>query len=300
MKRSTRLLGAVITGEWLALAPTPMPAQWRPELSICRESAAATHRPGPRRSLHIPMRDGVRIALDVVLPDPMPAGGKVPAVLTVTRYWRSREGAELDAFERLFPSHGYAMISGDSRGTGASFGTWVHPRQPAEREDFGEVVDWITRQPWSDGVVGAIGTSYAANTADWAAQNGRAALKAIIPRFPDFDPYMDLYFPGGVFHTAFGRKWSDGVRAQDLNQKMTGADGVARGVRPVDGPEGASLLAAAIRERANLPGYYDGLAQVTYRDDAPDIWRDSFRDFSIQEQRAALERTAIPMYVGVS
>ncbi len=92
-------------------------------------------------------------------------------------------------------------------------------------------------------------------------------LKAIIPRFPDFDPYTDLYFPGGIFHLAFGKNWSESVRSQDMNEKRMGPDGVTRGVRPVDDdPDGSSLL-AAIKERAPLPGYYDGLVQVVYHDD---------------------------------
>jgi predicted acyl esterase len=37
------------------------------------------------------MRDGVRIAVDVILPEPVPAGG-VPTILVMTRYWRATEG----------------------------------------------------------------------------------------------------------------------------------------------------------------------------------------------------------------
>jgi len=71
---------------------------------------------------------------------------------------------------------------------------------------------------------------------------------------------------------------------------------VPRGVKPVDGPEGAGLLHAAIQERRTLPGYYEGLVQVTYRDDRPDVWGDSFGDFSIQDQKTTMERTGVPMY----
>ena len=152
---------------------TPLAAQWTADLAVCREPPPANQHAGPIKAVYVPMRDGVRIALDVVLPDPLPPGGKVPTILTMTRYWRAREGTGPDAMETLFTSHGYAVVSGDSRGTGASSGTWLHPRQPGEVKDFGEVVDWIAAQPWSDGNVGATGTSYAANTADWIAWNGR-------------------------------------------------------------------------------------------------------------------------------
>ena len=41
------------------------------------------------QSLYLPMRDGVKIAIDVVLPKGIPAGEKIPTVMNMTRYWRS-------------------------------------------------------------------------------------------------------------------------------------------------------------------------------------------------------------------
>ena len=192
--------------------------------------------------------------------------------------------------------HGYAVVAGDSRGTGASTGKWPHHRSREETLDFGEVVDWIVAQPWSNGIVGAIGTSYSANTADWVAQNTRAAVKAIIPRFPDSDPYTDLYLPGGIWHVAFGKKWSDRVKAQGLNEKRTGPDGIPRGVKPVDADRNGLMLEAAIRARRDVPPFYDGFIQLTYRDDVSDLWGLSFSDWSIQNQRGAMERSRTAMY----
>ena len=76
------------------------------------------------RSARFPFRceTGVRIAVDLVLPDPLPESGKLPAILTMTRYWRSFEGDGASAVQRFFATRGYAVITGDSRGTGASFG----------------------------------------------------------------------------------------------------------------------------------------------------------------------------------
>jgi hypothetical protein len=36
-------------------------------------------------------------------------------------------------------------------GAGASYGRWRMPWSPEEREDSGEILAWITRQPWSNG-----------------------------------------------------------------------------------------------------------------------------------------------------
>ena len=67
------------------------------------------------------MRDGVKIAVTVVLPKDLPADKKIPALLTMTRYWRGRQGGEPNAF---IPAHGYATVFVDARGTGASYGVW--------------------------------------------------------------------------------------------------------------------------------------------------------------------------------
>ncbi len=42
------------------------------------------------QALHVPMRDGVRIAVDVWLPDGIQPGDRLPAMMRATRYWRAR------------------------------------------------------------------------------------------------------------------------------------------------------------------------------------------------------------------
>lgn len=253
----------------------------------CADTAAG-HEPGPVRSVYVPMRDGVRIAVDVVTPAGLPEGTRLPAILTMTRYWRAREGGGISPTTEFFVRRGYAYVYGDSRGTGASFGVWPYHRAPAETRDFGELVDWIVQQPWSDGNVGAWGSSYTANTADWTAAQNREAVKAIVPRFPDFDPYSDLYFPGGILQTGFSTAWSQRVKELDLNVPRGFPPA---GVKPVDADTDGSMAAEAVRLRADVPDVYQGLRVVTYRDDVPDAWGASFEDWSIQFNRQAVERS---------
>lgn len=71
-------------------------------------------------------------------------------MMQMTRYWRGIEWIqyieELDA-ERaqaeVYNARGYAFVTVDARGSGASFGGRVSPWSEAEREDCGEVVDWL-------------------------------------------------------------------------------------------------------------------------------------------------------------
>jgi uncharacterized protein len=255
----------------------------------------------PARSFYLPMRDGVRIAVDVVLPDDLPEGSRLPTILNMTRYWRAEEGRDPGAPGsglnpvRFWASHGFAVVVGDVRGTGASFGVWPHHRARDETRDFGEIMDWIARQPWSDGQVAGFGTSYGANTADWLPERNHPALKAVISRSPDYDPYADLYFPGGVPNAYMGRTWGLSVKDMDLNVKRSYKDG-PRGVKPVDEDKGSRLLATAIEARRHVPSVWEALAGITYRDDRPQQWGGwSMDDWGIHSWREAVERSGVPI-----
>jgi predicted acyl esterase len=43
------------------------------------------------RSVHVPMRDGVKLAADILLPKGLAPEARVPALVSQTRYWRSPE-----------------------------------------------------------------------------------------------------------------------------------------------------------------------------------------------------------------
>src|SRR5579864_3127094 len=65
------------------------------------------------RSFYISMRDGVRIAVDVALPEDLENAERLPTLLQMTRYWRSREGDGPSDLERFWTSRGYAVVIGD-------------------------------------------------------------------------------------------------------------------------------------------------------------------------------------------
>ncbi len=243
------------------------------------------------------MRDGVRIALDVVLPEGAPEGMRFPTILTMTRYWRSWEGDDANAFQKFFTNHGYAVVWGDSRGTGASFGVWPHHRSRDETLDFSEVMDWIVSQPWSDGTVGGWGTSYTANTNDWFAERNHPAFKAGISRFPDYDPYTDLYFPGGVPNAYMGSNWGGRVREMDLNAPRSRGDEPPVGVKPVDEDRDGSLLASAVDGRRRVPSVYESLKDLTYKDEAMPLWNGVSMDWwGIHSHAEEVEQSGSAIY----
>ena len=89
-----------------------------------------------RTSQYLTMRDGVKIAVDLYLPDDLQPGQQIPAILHQTRYWRAieyrwlislfkddRPRGIIGNYAERFLQQGYAWVDVDARGSGASFGT---------------------------------------------------------------------------------------------------------------------------------------------------------------------------------
>jgi putative CocE/NonD family hydrolase len=247
------------------------------------------------QSLYVAMRDGVRLAVDVVLPADLPAGTKIPTILSQTRYWRAMEmrapfkwflkpevlDPHFAGFAPFFTSHGYALVNVDVRGTGASFGAWPYPWEEDSIEDAREIVDWIVAQPWSDGQVGAWGISYLGTTAELLTVLNHPAVKAVIPMFNHPDAYTDIAFPGGVFDERFIKTWGYFDKYLDDNVIPPDMGFLARllvvGVKPVDGDVDRSLLQTAVRDHAANGNAYELASSVECRDDRP-----AGQDFTIE------------------
>ncbi len=236
------------------------------------------------QALHIPMRDGVRIAVDLWLPTDLEDGSTIPTMVRATRYWRARglvdssfeEDSNFEEAER-WNAEGYALVLVDARGSGASFGIRRFELAEDEVLDYGEVVDWIVEQPWSNGRVGAYGVSYAGNTAEMLAVNRHPAVKAVAPLFNDFDNFGHLIFPGGLLTVGFLEEWSNRTRMQDLND-ICGLSGLdenacgelrerATGVKRVDADVDGSLLQAAVAEHEANTVPFEAAMEYEFRDD---------------------------------
>ena len=231
-----------------------------------------------QRSFYLTMRDGVKIAVQLVLPKDLPANQKIPAILSLTRYWRARAGGEPNLF---FPGHGYATVFVDARGTGASFGVWKAPFTPDEVKDYSEVASWIVAQPWSNGNVGAIGNSYTGNTALWLASTMNPAVKAIIPRHYEFDLYAETPYPGGLLTDWMVKAWNEGNRQLDTNP----------GVRLVDEDVDQKLYLEATKRRGENMDVYAAALKTTFRDDR--AFGYSLDELSVHSYSAQLEKSNV-------
>ena len=232
------------------------------------------------RSLYLPMRDGVKIAIQIVMPKDLPAGEKIPAIMNMTRYWRARQGGSPATF---FPSHGYAAVFVDARGTGASFGVWRAPFSQDEVKDYSEVVNWIVEQPWSNGKVGAFGNSYGGNTALWLAASMNPAVKAVVPRHYEFDLFAETPYPGGVLTDWMVKAWNEGNRQLDTNP----------GVKLVDEDTDQKLYREATSRRAENVDVYAAALKTDFRDDRE--FGVTLDDLSLHSYRALIEKADVPI-----
>jgi uncharacterized protein len=248
-------------------------------------------------SLYVPMRDGVKIAVDVW----MPLGNKgkdLPTLISATRYGRSFQtpGKNIQdntSYERAIPlnSKGYVFVAIDARGSGASFGTRTTELSREEILDYNEIIDWLATQSWSNGRVGSYGYSYEADTAELMASLGNKYLTAVASLSGDFDVYRDLVYPGGVQFEAFTiwvslTQYLDGVIAPPPGSSIPT-------VSPVDGPDGLQLLAQAQKEHNSNARLSETFAKNQYRDDV------FYKDFLMSYFQSQIQTSKVAFYVQV-
>jgi len=226
------------------------------------------------RSIYITMRDGIEIALNLYFPGHAAPAVPVLTLLAQTRYGRAGVGRNPNAMAWL--DRGYVVASVDTRGSTASFGLRHTDLSPEEQADMEEIVAHLVAQPWSNGKVVAIGTSYLADTADMATSRPAAGLVGAIPMQADFDVYEHLFYPGGVTNTGFILDWGRLTRMMDLGQSVEGLplDGRLRRedlpalypqIQPVDADADCSRLHAALQNKQRWwPQDWLG---VSFRDD---------------------------------
>lgn len=189
--------------------------------------------PVPTTSIYIPMDDGVRLAADVFLPAGLntTSGSErnttnatssdlnraVPVVLQVMRFGRAFDvlypynkfsflgsidprrapGIGVDGAVAALINAGYAVVSIDVRGTGASFGRRGADLHPRELKDHSVLTDWAREQPWCNGTVALLGAGLDGTSVALAAARG-ASVNAVATVDSPADPYSDQTAPGGI------------------------------------------------------------------------------------------------------
>lgn len=141
-------------------------------------------------NVKVPMRDGVNLSADIYRPN---APGKFPTLLLRTYFDNALAGKV--QFALKFVEHGYAVVLEDVRGRFDSDGEWEPYKH--EPEDGYDTEEWIGKQGWSNGKIGAYGTSYDGFT-------------ALMPA-PLHSKHLVCMVPTRCQQTNFGHLYNDGV-----------------------------------------------------------------------------------------
>lgn len=260
-------------------------------------------------SFYVTMRDGTKINVNLVLPQSLGKEEKIPAVLECTRYATGHATSfvgkaminlgiikdEMPVFlsELLKTKHAYVYVQ--ARGSGASFGKRNIEFSKEEINDYGEILDWITEQSWSNGKVGAYGISYMSNTAELTSSLKNPALKAAALLYGDFNPMATTTLPGGLFSSEFLKRFSDG-NIQDDNNTYNNL--FIKGLKPVDGDSKEKLLKEAVAEHKNNYNVYESMKNITYYDDviSNNYAGESLAPYNYKKQ---IEEANVPFYVRI-
>ena len=115
------------------------------------------------RDLMVPMRDGIRLASDLYRParDGDPLSGPFPAILCRTPY--DKTDRRYEEIGEHFAPRGYAVVLQDLRDRYRSEGRgeYFHVANEHDGTDGYDTVEWVAAQPWCDGRVVTVGSSFA-------------------------------------------------------------------------------------------------------------------------------------------
>jgi putative CocE/NonD family hydrolase len=173
------------------------------------------------REVKVRVHDGVEIAVALY----MPAGdGRFPVLLAPSPYrydnnslpaspqflWR--ETGPID----FYLEYGYVYAHMDVRGCGKSGGEF-RLLDRNEQKDLYDVIEWLGRQPWSNGKVGGIGQSYFCMLQWWMAIAKPPSLACIAAFDGLNDPYRASVYQGGILGDFFGSYWWNQNRLINLH-----------------------------------------------------------------------------------
>ncbi len=154
----------------------------------------------------VPMRDGIKLATTIILPE---GDGKYPVVLTRTPYGKDRMYAA--AKQKEWVAAGYARVVQDVRGKFKSEGKYRAFND--DMLDSYDTIEWIARQPWSNGKVGMEGPSAMGIITNLAAMSGAPHLVCAFVTVGHGSGYRYASHPGGVFLKNMNEEW---LKAQGI------------------------------------------------------------------------------------
>jgi len=230
------------------------------------------------------MKDGVRLAATLYMPDGAKPEEKFPALLEYLPY-RKDDGTAAGDYPKhtYFARRGYVSVRVDIRGFGASEG--VPPeREYSEQEqsDGEQVIAWLAHQPWSNGNVGMFGISWGGFTALQMAMRHAPGLKAILAVHATSELFHDdVHYVDGMAHVDefelnmdMAQGWV-GAPDYSLDEKVLGArfDSPPWSLLYLKHQHDGLFWRDRVRplKEITIPSFLIGGLQDGYRDNVPDM-----------------------------
>jgi X-Pro dipeptidyl-peptidase len=242
-----------------------------------------------RESYQVPTVDGAKVYVEVRRPE----GVKAPIILTYSPYndLGLPDPADDSIAQRYIPK-GYARAVGDVLGTRNSSGCWDYGG-PKEQQSGVDLVNFLAKQPWSNGKVAMIGGSYDGTTANMVAARSADApgLAAVVPiaaisRWYGYAFYAGVRYAGNTqnptdegFDTPFGFDFGFGRTPPD---DPSAAPALIDRAKPCDSAEHTA------RGYATRPDYDQFWLERDYRKDAahfgvPVLLAHGWQDFNVKQ-----------------
>jgi hypothetical protein len=190
------------------------------------------------RDVMVPAGGGVRLGTNVFLPakNGLAPTGKFPTVVERTPYNKDSVARSLIDY---YVTRGYAVVIQDVRGRYRSEGRWSG--NVDDGADGSGLLKWIGEQPWSNGKVGTMGTSYGGATQHAMAIVNAPNLAAMVP--VDAMSNTGLY---GIRHNgAFELRWMNWILTLG---NATGIHATAKGTDETPNGHAAAVRAALVPE----------------------------------------------------
>jgi uncharacterized protein len=170
------------------------------------------------KDVMLPMRDGIRLATDVYRParDGEVVEGRYPTILLRTPYDKTdRRYSEIADY---FTPRSYVVVLQDMRDRYSSEGSgdYYHTVTAQTGDDGYDTIEWIAEQPWSNGRVGTVGSSYAAITQVRAALERPPHLTAMWPDVVPTNSFHNQSREGGAMQLHMF--WALFIHAQDAQE----------------------------------------------------------------------------------
>jgi uncharacterized protein len=190
------------------------------------------------RDIMVPARDGLKLGTNLYLParGGLIVDGRFPAIVERTPYNKDSVNGSLVEY---FVSRGYAVVIQDVRGRYRSEGRWSGTRD--DGPDGADLLKWIGEQPWSNGKVGTMGTSYGGATQHALAIANAPNLAAMVP----VDAMSNVGRYGVRHNGAFELRWLNWILTIG---NATGLHATANGIEQTPNGHAAAIRAAAAPE----------------------------------------------------